>query len=314
MSNSLADNAMQHKLPNSDIFSGKVIMRTKGFCSVLLDKGDEVMCHVKGSFFAANKPHFQLSVGDNVRVKINHPLNQGLIVEIMPRASFFQRQKSFNSAVQTIAANIDKVAFLLTVSKPDFNMNLFIRFLIAAALGNVKPVLILNKVDLIDDANLARLKKALINIPVDIYAHSIFDYKSQDALRLEFKDNMVLLIGQSGVGKSSLINHLFENWDLAVTAVNPKTGKGLHTTTLAKLYITKDAYHIIDTPGIKEFMPYIPPKLNFGAFIAGYLSIGESCRIKDCKHLTEPQCALKAKVSKGQLSEKFYEAYCKFYR
>lgn len=217
----------------------------------------------------------------------------GVITSIKERRTILQRP-DINNNLRIIAANIDQV-FIVVAHKPELNEGLIDRYLVAAENSNLKPVILLNKIDLFTEKEFANLKQRLqlyqdIGYPV-IYTSA----KKEDGLNSLtelLKDNNNIFVGQSGVGKSSLINTILKS-DARIGEISEATGKGKHTTTTAYLYpLEQDQGHIIDSPGVREFGLI---KLSEQDIIAGFTEfkpyIGH-CKFRDCAHKKEPGCAL----------------------
>ncbi len=217
----------------------------------------------------------------------------GVITSIKERRTILQRP-DINNNLRIIAANIDQV-FIVVAHKPELNEGLIDRYLVAAENSHLKPVILLNKIDLFTEKEFADLKQRLqlyqdIGYPV-IYTSA----KKEDGLNSLtelLKDNNNIFVGQSGVGKSSLINTILKS-DARIGEISEATGKGKHTTTTAYLYpLEHDQGHIIDSPGVREFGLI---KLSEQDIIAGFTEfkpyIGH-CKFRDCAHKKEPGCAL----------------------
>ena len=217
----------------------------------------------------------------------------GVITSIKERRTILQRP-DINNNLRIIAANIDQV-FIVVAHKPELNEGLIDRYLVAAENSHLKPVILLNKIDLFTEKEFSDLKQRLqlyqdIGYPV-IYTSA----KKEDGLNSLtelLKDNNNIFVGQSGVGKSSLINTILKS-DARIGEISEATGKGKHTTTTAYLYpLEQDQGHIIDSPGVREFGLI---KLSEQDIIAGFTEfkpyIGH-CKFRDCAHKKEPGCAL----------------------
>ncbi|MBL0691642.1 MAG: ribosome small subunit-dependent GTPase A [SAR324 cluster bacterium] len=300
---------MQSETSRYQNFWGDVITKTKGFCTVLTKDDKLVMCRVKKSMYRQDERAKQLVVGDKVLVRFSEQDKQGLIVEIATRKSIFQRGSAKDGPPRTMGANLDLVGIVLSVKQPDFKVNLLFRFLLAANLGKVKPLVIINKVDLASKLEIDKVLTIIKSADLSYLLHSIDSHSSLLKLKACFKGKRVLLVGLSGVGKTSLLNHLFPVLNLKTGEINLKISKGRHITTLARMMCLENDYQIIDTPGIKEFKPYVLNKNLIGQEFSPFSRFIGDCRIKDCQHLTEPVCGVKEAILAGKLLAEIHQSY-----
>lgn len=240
----------------------------------------------------------------------NEDKNTGVITSIKERHSILQRP-DINGNLRIIASNIDQV-FIVVAHKPELNEGLIDRYLVAAENSHLNPVILLNKIDLFDDELESSLKQRLklyqdIGYPV-IYT-SAKQEQGLDSLIERLKDNNNIFVGQSGVGKSSLINTILKS-DARIGEISEATGKGKHTTTTAYLYPLEDSNgHIIDSPGVREFGLI---KLSEQDVVEGFKEfrpyIGY-CKFRNCAHKHEPGCALLNAVKENKISEQRWKSY-----
>ena len=294
-------------------FWSTVVSHTKGFCLTRDQAGQNIMCKVKGSLFEHDRQGGQTVVGDEVLVQRFRSDNYGLVCEIKPRRSVFQRMLAYGNDRQLIAANIDLLAIVISAKNPQFKINLLVRFLVAAYFEQIHPLVIISKTDLVAKSYLSELTASLKSAGIDFLAHSIkHDYNLADFKKQVKAKKNVLFIGQSGVGKTSLLNHLCPDLKLKVGVINAKTQKGRHTTTLAKVVWHDEQLNLIDTPGFREFRPVVSIT-KLGQSFLPYKGLSYNCRMKNCQHVTEPHCAVKQALAAKQTSPALYNAYQKFY-
>ena len=235
----------------------------------------------------------------------------GVITSIKERRTLLQRP-DINNNLRTIASNIDQV-FIVVANKPELNEGLIDRYLVAAENSNLKPIILLNKTDLFSDQELLDLKKRL-QIYEDI-GYSVLETSAKqenglDSLRVFLKDNNNIFVGQSGVGKTSLINTLLK-LNARIGEISEATGKGKHTTTTAYLYpLEQDQGYIIDSPGVREFglVKLSEDDIYYG-FIEFRPYIG-LCKFRNCAHKKEPDCALINALQNNEITEKRWKS-CK---
>ena len=235
----------------------------------------------------------------------------GVITSVEERHTILQRP-DINGNLRIIASNIDQV-FIVVAHKPELNEGLIDRYLVAAENSHLKPVILLNKIDLFDEEEFSNLKQRLqlyqdIGYPV-IYTSAKQEH-GLDALIQLLPNNNNIFVGQSGVGKSSLINTILKDSDARIGEISDATGKGKHTTTTAFLYPLKNEQgHIIDSPGVREFGLI---KLSEQEVLQGFTEfhpfIGY-CKFRNCAHKKEPGCALLNAVNDKIISEKRWKSY-----
>lgn len=235
----------------------------------------------------------------------------GVITAIQKRHSILQRP-DMNGKARSIAANIDQV-FIVVAHIPELNEGLIDRYIVAAEHNHLKPVIVLNKIDLIEDEKLAQLR-ARLQLYQDIGYNVVLTSAKQahgldDLLNL-LKDKNNIFVGQSGVGKSSLINSLLKDSNARIGEVSDSTGKGKHTTTTAFLYPLITGHgHIIDSPGVREFgLMEISADEVIDGFVEFKQYLGH-CKFRNCAHKNEPGCALLEALSAGKISPQRWNSY-----
>ena len=233
----------------------------------------------------------------------------GVITSIEERRTILQRP-DINNNLRIIASNIDQM-FIVVAHKPELNEGLIDRYLVAAENSNLKPIILLNKIDLFDEQEFSDLKQRLkpyqeIGYTV-IYTSAKQEHGSDSLIEL-LKDNNNIFVGQSGVGKSSLINTILKS-DARIGEISEATGKGKHTTTTAYLYPLVEAQgHIIDSPGVREFgLIKLSEEDIFYGFNEFKPYIGH-CKFRNCAHKNEPGCALLAALKDKKITEQRWKS------
>ena len=230
--------------------------------------------------------------------------DEGVVVANMPRSSVLKRPTP-HGELKAVAANIDLI--IITIApEPTPYANLIDRYLVAAELSDIRPILLLNKTDLISDSNRSALETLLQRYEQIGYQVMRASTKADHGLDLlidSLKGHISVFVGQSGVGKSSLINKLLPGVDLRVGALSEGTRKGTHTTTTARLFHFPSGGDLIDSPGIREFaLWHLSPDELLEGFVEFRPFLGH-CRFRDCRHDREPGCALRKALEEGAISQ-----------
>jgi ribosome biogenesis GTPase len=254
-------------------------------------------------------------VGDFVLLE-KQSENEGVVVHVEARKSVLSRADSLSQRKQhIIAANIDQVLITCSVVLPALKIPLIDRYIIAAQKGNMEPVIVVNKIDLLTDAvadecDLYRnLIQAYLNAGLKVISVSARTGFGLDELRQTMKGKASVFAGQSGTGKSSLINTI-TGLDFAVGSPVEKTRKGAHTTTKAHLVPLSFGGWCIDTPGIKSFGIWDIDKEEVRAYYDDIQEFSPHCKYSGCTHTHEPGCAVIAAVQEGKISPLRYYSYC----
>jgi ribosome biogenesis GTPase / thiamine phosphate phosphatase len=295
------------------IEKGTVVRRTKGFYYLRTATAEEIECKVKGRLFKDSRFDNQIAVGDVVHYRWHPGDGVGLITAIEERKSFLSRARVGVEAEQVIAANIDYLLIVASAAQPAFRANLINRMLVAAAVGNISPILVVTKTDLVEANEAEALVEAYRTIDLTIFYSSIDDTDASLQLQALLTGNTCLLAGQSGVGKSSLLNRFFPGLNIRVGRIGAKSAKGVHTTTFAQMHRVAKNGFVIDTPGIREFGLWHVTRSNLGAFFPAINAYHLQCRHRDCAHIHEPNCTVKAAVETDKIHRLFYEGYLAIY-
>ncbi|NQU16903.1 MAG: ribosome small subunit-dependent GTPase A [Candidatus Saganbacteria bacterium] len=289
----------------------RIVAHYRGKYKVRIEN-KELLAEISGKMmYTASEQADYPVVGDWVRIS-QFESDHALIHEILPRKTFIQRKAAGKDEAQVIAANID-VAFIIQAVDRDFNLNRFERYLSLATAGKIKPVIVLNKIDLISKIELAekvfqtknRFKK------IEVLTTSVLS----DNGMVEFaksikKQKTYCLLGSSGVGKSSIINKLLGKNILKTQNISLSTKKGKHATTHRELFVLKNGGMVIDNPGMREV-----GLTDTGEGVEGVFDeiskLATACKFTDCTHNQEPGCAILAAVESGELDKNRYLNYLK---
>ncbi len=251
-----------------------------------------------------------VAVGDFVRFD---PVGKS-ILHIEPRFSTLARTEIRGQREQLIAVNIDQVVIVASLVEPPLKPALIDRYLIAAAQGNIRPIIVLNKTDLLEEHPSEtelyhEFLAAYEPLGFPVLSMSTTTGTGIDALRSLLQQKTTVFAGQSGVGKSSLLNIAF-GLSLKTGELTQKTAKGSHTTTTAELIALPGGGHVVDTPGIRSFNLW---GLERHDVVDHFRDLGQwakKCRFPDCSHTAEPGCAVLKALKEGKLPLMRYESYC----
>ena len=302
-----------------DMIQGRVIRARTSFYDV--QEGDAVLrCQLRGRVKRARRSAEgrqiyadPVAVGDEVVVT---PLDndEGVIEEILPRRTKFSRRYpgKRDAIEQIVVANADQVVIVLSTRLPDLNFRFLDRFLILAEVGEMDAVICLNKIDLIDSVEQRKLGSVLSayeRLGYPVIWTSINYPQSIEPFRDALRDKFGVIVGASGVGKSSLLNAVQPGLGLRVGEVGLKTGKGRHTTTLVELFLLEFGGEVADTPGIREVGLWGVDTENLDLYFPEMERYLGTCKYTDCIHLSEPECAVTEAVNAGEISDIRYQSY-----
>lgn len=292
---------MQKSLESKPIQSGLVISYHGHSVAVETEHGQVFQCYLR-------RNQDQPVVGDYIQFKVEGN-EQGQVVAIKPRRSLLARGDQ-RGKLKPIAANIDAIIIVMA-PPPIFSEYLVDRYLIAAQLLNIPAGLVLNKTDLLNDDTYTQALdhlKPYHEVANPVILSSALTRQGLEELKKYLQNKAAVLVGPSGVGKSSIIAALSETPSIMTTAVSTK-GAGKHTTTATKLYHLPQGGRLIDSPGVRDFNLW-PVTAN--EILQGFKEFNDflpACKFRDCSHVVEPGCAVQAAVKAGKISAKRYQNY-----
>ena len=280
---------------------GLVIKSTGSSYLVRLDNGSDAECHIKGNFrIRGIRSTNPVAVGDWVEVKEDVKSQTGpeplrWITEIEERRNYIiRRSTNLSKESHILAANLDQVALIVTVNHPETSTTFIDRFLATCEAYRVPAILVFNKIDLLTETELQRmaeLQALYESLGYKTMAISAKNGQISDFSR-QLTDRVTLLSGNSGVGKSTLLNALFGKEVTRTGKISDAHDKGMHTTTFSEMYSLDAGGWIIDTPGIKGFGSINMEKEEVSHYFREIFRIGADCRFGNCSHTNEPGCAV----------------------
>jgi len=246
------------------------------------------------------------------------PDGSGVINEITKRRNYLSRKAPKIKGLmhkgeryeQIIAANIDTLFLISSVDKPKFNNRLIDRILVAAESAEIETVIVINKIDLNSQkTDLNFWKNLYENIGYKVLLTSAAEMKGIEKLKEFLQRKVNVFWGQSGVGKSSLLNALYPGLNFRVGEISRASQKGRHTTVTSVMKKVDEETFIIDTPGIREIEPFGISKQDLGHYFLEFIPFIHKCKFNSCTHFHEPGCAVVEAVEKGEISVERYESY-----
>jgi ribosome biogenesis GTPase len=251
-----------------------------------------------------------VAVGDSVWFRPWGP-DQGLIEKVQGRHGAITR--GYRRREHVIVANIDRLLIVCAFDDPPLKPALIDRYLISAEKGGVRPYIILNKADLVDLADYQWVLGLYNQLGYETIPTSVKDGRGVERIRQIIGAGTTALSGQSGVGKSSLLNAVEPGLNLRVGAVSDWTSKGRHTTTTAELIRLAHGGYVVDTPGLRQFELWDVEPFELEQYFVDFRSFVPRCRFPDCSHTHEHSCAVKTALELGMIDEGRFESYLKLY-
>ncbi|MFZ1937184.1 MAG: ribosome small subunit-dependent GTPase A [Thermoguttaceae bacterium] len=251
-----------------------------------------------------------VAAGDRVvfRPVENSDPKEGLIERVEPRRGCICR--AVRGRQQILVANVDQLAIVSSAVEPRLKPHLIDRMLVTAEKGGVRPLICINKVDLVDPAGLQPLVGVYAQMGYEVLLVSAVSGFGVERLHRALAGRANVVVGQSGVGKSSLLNRIDPSFDLNVAPVSEDNEKGKHTTSTARLLRLAGGGYVVDTPGVRQFQLWDVTVEEVAGYFRDVRPYVNLCRFPDCTHTHEDGCAVKNAVADGRLDERRYESYC----
>lgn len=270
----------------------------------------DVPCSLRGRLKKERKQVTSLVVvGDGVDVTLL-PDGNGAIEAVAPRRTELARP-GFGPRTRVVAANLDQLVVVQATRRPAFNRHLVERFLTIAAGGGLRALVVVNKYDLEDPAVVESWVAPLRASGVSVLLTNAKSGQGVELLRAALSARLSAMVGQSGVGKSSLLNALDPNLRIRTSEISQATQKGKHTTSASRLYPLANGGYLADTPGIRELALFEGDSESIAAVFPEISDAAPACRFRGCSHSHEPDCVVKQKVAAGEIEEDRYRHFLK---
>ncbi len=292
---------------------GLVIKNTGSWYTVLTDEGSTVECKIKGNFrLKGIRSTNPVAVGDRVGILLNQE-GTAFIHEIDDRRNYIVRKSpNLSRACHIIAANVDQAALIITVNYPETSTTFIDRFLASAEAYRIPVVLLFNKNDLLNDD-----ERRLQDMMVTLYTYVGYECRiisaatgeGLDDLRDMLRDRITLFSGNSGVGKSTLLNTLIPGLQLRTAAISSAHNTGMHTTTFSEMLRLPFGGWAIDTPGVKGFGAFDMEPGEICGYFKDIFRVSKDCRFNNCTHTHEPGCAVREAVEQHLIAQSRYVSY-----
>ncbi|WLR43574.1 ribosome small subunit-dependent GTPase A [Bacillus carboniphilus] len=277
--------------------TGKIIKALSGFYYVLDRKG-VISCRGRG-VFRNNKT--TLLVGDEVIYEKADDLS-GYIMEVLPRK---------NELIRPPISNVDQAILVFSALEPDFSSKLLDRFLVLVESNNIKPIICVTKMDLVKNDTIKEVVEEYRKIGYNVILTSVREEQSLKEIKAFISNKISVFAGQSGVGKSSLLNAINPTLNIETNTISESLGRGKHTTRHVELLNVNDGL-VADTPGFSSLDFEEITKEELGDYFIEIKEKSAECRFRGCLHTAEPKCAVKSAVEHGEIAEFRYQHYKEF--
>ncbi len=308
-----ADAASRRAVDPATCVRGRVVRVNGLSTNVRSDDGRVHSCHVRRLLKSlAIEGRSVVAVGDHVWFRPGSSSgSEGVIEKVEARRGLITR--GYRHRQHVIAANVDQVLIVSGLAEPGLKLGFVDRYLVSAEIGSVRPVVVLNKADLVDPATHQWVVGLYAQLGYEVLVTSVIDGRGLDRLRTLLKSGVTAVTGQSGVGKSSLLNAIDPRLNLKVREVSDWTFKGKHTTTSAELIEMDQGGFVVDTPGLRQFELWGTAPGELEGYFIEFRPFIPHCHFPDCSHTHERGCAVKEALHFDQIHPGRYESYRKLY-
>lgn len=281
---------------------GQIVKAISGFYYVRTAEGEEFQCRARG-VFKFEKKKMKPLVGDRVQFDITG-LGEGVVTSVQPRLTELLRPP---------IANVDQAMVVCALREPHFQQMPLDRFLVQAEHVGLEIVIVLTKLDLLEEASeLETIRSIYTQAGYPVVATSITTGEGIDQVREYLKGHTSVFAGQSGVGKSSLLNHILPDRMLETGAVSEKLGRGRHTTRAVEIIPLETGGQVADSPGFSQFSFDHLDETDLSYAFPEFRSLADECRFRGCLHHNEPSCRVREAVEEGNIHLGRYENYLQF--
>lgn len=299
------------------VHTGVVIKSTGSRYRVKTPSGEIFNCILKGRFRHLKiKTTNPVTVGDSVEIK-KDTAGEFLISKIDKRHNYLVRKSSkLSKQYHLVAANIDQIMLVATLVKPKIVLGFIDRVMVSAEAYAIPVTLVINKFDLIEEKHLSKLAETIAtyeNAGYNCVVTSTKTGEGIDEVKGVLSNKRTVITGQSGVGKSTLINTLQPGLDIKTAEVSISNEKGRHTTTFAEMHRLDFGAEIIDTPGVRSFGIADFEREHLGHYFPEMRALMHQCKFNNCVHVNEPGCAVKVAVESGEIAATRYINYLEMY-
>lgn len=290
-----------------------VVIKSAGSIYTVRTESGTIECRVKGNFrLKGIKSTNPVAVGDYVKIDVRKD-GTAYIVDIEPRRNYIVRKASnLSKQSHILAANLDQCFLVATISHPATSTTFIDRFLASAEAYRVPVVILFNKIDLYNDEENEELDYLVAlyeNIGYPCLRLSATDGTGVDALKDKMRGKVSLLAGNSGVGKSSIINAVSPETAVKVGEISRIHDTGMHTTTYSEMFELMPDSYIVDTPGVKGFGSYAMESEEIAHYFVEFFELSANCKYGNCTHTHEPGCAVLEALEEGRIAPSRYQSY-----
>ena len=283
-----------------------LVIKSTGKNSLVKAKNKVYKCTLRGNFRLENNFSNPIVSGDLVKIEIVNNEN-GIITEIFERENLFIKKSLKDNKAHVVGSNIDQILIICSFKKPYTKLIFIDKCISAANFYNIKPIIVFNKIDLLKPEEINKLKeieKKYSSIGINFCKISATDKFNLEVLNKLLKNKKTLFIGNSGVGKSTIIN-LISKSNQKIDSLSSKTGRGKQTTTFSEIFEIDSKSLIVDSPGFKDFYFYDIEKEDVKYLFKEFIEIQKNCKFNNCLHLNEPNCEIKKNIGNKIWSKRF---------